>query len=140
MLAQYILPLPNVFEVTAYSVVWILAAFAAISVTLLALIFAVATFRGQQLAERLPPEVAADLFDPGWLRATVWRVVALVAVSLLGLAPVDTNTNPLIRQTTNAVVIGCVLTAWVLVSMVRGVKEMFARNERPQWLGKSCDT
>ncbi len=129
LVAQYVVPLPNLFAVTPYSVVWILAAFAAISVTLLAVVFAVATFRGQQLAERLPPEVAADLFDPGWLRATVWRVVALVAVSLLGLAPVDTDTKPLIRQTINAVAIGCLLTAWLLVSMGRGVKEMFARNE-----------
>lgn len=124
--AQLTVVLPNTFGVTAYSVVWILATFAGICVTLLALLFAISTVRGQQLAARLPPEIVADLFAPGWHRATIWRLAGVLVVSLLGLAPIVKD--PLPNRAINAVPIDIVLLAWAIVGIMRGSTQVFERS------------
>ncbi len=124
--ALFLFRLPKVLGLNPYSAVWILATFAAISITLLALVFAITTFRAQQLATRLPPDLVADLFVPKWHTAALWRLAALLIVSLLGLAPI--TQNQLSSSAANAVVVDAVLLLWAAVGIARGSRRVFDRS------------
>jgi hypothetical protein len=121
-IAARLLPwgIPNDALITAYSAVWIFAGLAATSVALLALQYAITTFRGQQLASRLPTALISDLFLPPEHWATLWRVVAIFATSLWTLGPITNNTLP-----PSALTVSVIDTLLVLITMIS-----IARNSR----------
>ncbi len=115
--------LPNDWILTSYSAVWIFAAFAATSVALLALQSAVSIFRGQQLASRLPPVLVGDLFQPREHRASSWRLVTVLVMSLWTLGPIDQGKLPSTAAT--IAVIDALLLLVSIASITRSTQRVF---------------
>ena len=86
--------IPNDGLLTPYSAVWVFAGLAATSVALLALRYAITTFRGQQFALRLPPTFVKELFESQEHHASSWRLIAVFITSLSTLGPIDQSRLP----------------------------------------------
>ena len=117
--------LPNWLGVNYYSAVWILAGFAGISVTLIALLFAVTTFRAQYLATRLPSQLVGDVFSTSWHKSALWRLGAILVASIIALGPITDPYTP--NSITNVLFINLLLLLLTVYEIQRGVSNIFGK-------------
>lgn len=121
---------PNVLRLNPYSSVWVLAGFAGVSVTLIALVFAVTTFRGQQLASHLPARVVGDEFLTPWHRGAIWRLASILCGSLVALGPIEEGRMP--SAIANVVMLNLILLLMSLIGIQAGLQRIFGRNSSRQ--------